>query len=106
MFILTSGYGGLAFVIPIPLAVAGAFLAQYWPVSDAAKGTRTTIGFAVGLALSAVPVWYVGRHLNRRDRLTGERYGEMHSLYSLPFEYWACVWPVVAAAALIGWLSR
>lgn len=99
MFIIHSGWGELALIIPFLLVIVCLFLGQYWPVKPGEGETKTYLTFAVALSLSAPPVWILGRRMNRRGN--GE-YSTEHSMYSIPLQYWGVIWAAVSVF-LITW---
>ena len=89
--IIWKGYGILAVLIPLPLMISCGFLMG-------ANG----VGYLVGGVVSAVPLWFLGRRLNREvsqeytDSNTGKRVQILappgHTLYFIPMQYWAIIW--------------
>lgn len=59
--------------------------------------------YFIGLTLSAIPVWFIGKRLNRdKDEIftnerTGERFklGNRHTLFFIPLQYFAIIYPIL-----------
>ncbi|WP_054957318.1 hypothetical protein [Paenibacillus dakarensis] len=59
--------------------------------------------YFIGLTLSAIPVWFIGKRLNKdKDEIytnekTGERFklGNRHTLFFIPLQYYAIVYPIL-----------
>lgn len=59
--------------------------------------------YFIGLTLSAIPVWFIGKHLNRNkdevytNERTGQRFtlGNSHTLFFIPLQYYAIVYPIL-----------
>ena len=75
-----------------------------------AAGAGDNIALAVGIVLSAVAVWFVGKKLNNPDkgkRVIDTETGEeivlvsTHSLFWIKAEYWAVIVPVVLGAIVV-----
>lgn len=99
MFLIYSGWGGIAIVIPFLLIIACLFLGQYWRAQPGEGDTKICVVIAIALAISAVPLWLFGRRVNR---LGNGEYSTDHSLYSIPLQYWGVIWAIVSVG-LITW---
>jgi len=73
-------------------------------------GMEGNLAVAVGIVLSAIVVWFVGRKLNnpaKGQRVIDAETGEQllllgtHSLFWIKIEYWAVIVPVVLGAIVI-----
>lgn len=59
--------------------------------------------YLIGLLLSAVAVWFIGKRLNKdKDEIftnerTGERFklGNRHTLFFIPLQYYAFIYPIL-----------
>ena len=102
--IFWKGWGILGLLFPI-LIVSMLVLLGYSDEDRAANWI-----YFIGLTLSAVPVWFLGKHLNRdKDEVyvnerTGKRVkmGYRHTLFFIPLQYYAIVYPILGIAPLIG----
>lgn len=62
--------------------------------------------YLTGLTISAIPVWFIGKRLNRdKDDVfihekTGQQYklGNRHTLFFIPLQYYAIVYPLLGIA--------
>ena len=92
--IIWSGWG----ILVVGFAVAGMVLGGL-------VGAGSNIGLGIGLALSALPIWLVGRRLNDPssartlvDPQTGQTvvFQRTHSLFWIPMQWWAIAALVLA----------
>jgi hypothetical protein len=88
----------------------------YLLLTTAVREGMTSVGaednpaLAVGLVLSAILVWFVGRKLNNQDRAkrvidieNGEEIllVSTHTLFWIKVEYWAFIVPIVVGAIVV-----
>lgn len=96
--ILWKGWGIIGIVFPVLVAALLASLG----FSD--ENGRWY--YLIGLTLAAIPVWFIGKHLNRdKDEVftnekTGQQYklGNRHTLFFIPLQYYAIVYPILGVA--------
>ncbi|MFC7680761.1 hypothetical protein [Paenibacillus sp. GCM10028914] len=66
--------------------------------------------YFIGLTLSAIPVWFIGKHFNRdKDEVfTNERTGQQFklgnraTLFFIPLQYYAIVYPILGIIPVFG----
>ncbi len=102
LFFFSRGAGYLGFVIP------GAFALIAYLAANLVYGSKYSAAhswpMAAGFILSAVPLWFIGRHLNARlfeaESVEGrfQRASAKHSSMGVPLEYFGLI---VAALGLI-----
>ncbi|MFS0874027.1 hypothetical protein [Paenibacillus xylanilyticus] len=93
--ILWKGWGILGIIFPV--VVAG-LLASLGFTDENARWY-----YFIGLALSAILIWFIGKHLNKdKDEVfthekTGQRYklGNRHTLFFIPLQYYAIVYLIL-----------
>lgn len=103
--IIWSGWG---IVVPLIVAAVSALSAL---VFGFAGEEYLDTGLSVGVILSAVVVWFVGKHLNERPgrRLVDPETGEdvvlrpaTSSLFFVPVQWWAPLVVIAGLALLFG----
>ncbi len=93
--IFWKGWGIIGIIFPIAIAAVLASLG----FSD----ENSNWFYFIGLTISAVPIWFIGKRLNRdKDEIminetTGERFrlGNRHTLFFIPLQYYAVVYPIL-----------
>jgi hypothetical protein len=91
MFIISSGAGFVAVLIPaIVIMLMLALGACWWDGNDNANAYRVLgITFGIGCGLSAVALWFLGRWMNRPRK---DDLGISHTCFFIPVQYWAFLW--------------
>tara|TARA_Y100001968_G_C19118362_1_gene600723 strand:+ start:140 stop:469 length:330 start_codon:yes stop_codon:yes gene_type:complete len=92
-----SGKGLLGIAIPAGWICVISFFAQFFP-----NGGSSFSGFFLFLLVvgSSYTTWKVGRKLNKHPGRVKEldqtiRVGPMHTLYFIPLESWAFIYPII-----------
>lgn len=94
---------GFGFVVPLIYLLLTTAIRE----GLSAVGTEDNLALAVGVVLSAISVWFVGKKMNNPDRAkrvidveNGEEILLMntHTLFWVKVEYWAFIVPIVLGA--------